>query len=74
MSGYTRHVSGQRLGKQVPIARRQILNTATAGLQQWKRCVFYVVLADIQYYNQGTKLDQFGCERWPAGNGVSPSC
>jgi hypothetical protein len=32
-------VSGQRLGKHVPVARQQILNNATVGLQQWKRGV-----------------------------------
>jgi hypothetical protein len=30
-------VSGQRLCKHVPVARQQILNNATVGLQQWKR-------------------------------------
>jgi hypothetical protein len=33
---YTRAVSGQRLGKHIPIARQQILNNTTVGLQQWK--------------------------------------
>jgi hypothetical protein len=46
ISEYTRPISGQRVGKHVPIARQQILNNATAGLQQWKGCVFYVVRAD----------------------------
>jgi hypothetical protein len=66
MGGYTRPVSGQRLGKHVPIARKQIFNNATV-----EESVFYVVLADILYYKQGTRLDQFSYERWPAGNGVS---
>jgi hypothetical protein len=26
-----------------PVARQQILNNATVGLQQWKSCLFYVV-------------------------------
>jgi hypothetical protein len=46
IGGYTRTVSGQRLGKHVPIARQQILNNATVGLQQWNRRVFYVVSAE----------------------------
>jgi hypothetical protein len=33
---YTRHVSRQRLGKHVPVARQQILNNATVGLRQRK--------------------------------------
>jgi hypothetical protein len=37
---------GQRLGKHVPIARQRVLNNATVGTQQWKRCVFYVVRAE----------------------------
>jgi hypothetical protein len=43
MGGYTRPVSGQRLGKHVPVAKLQILKNATVELQQWKRCVFYVL-------------------------------
>jgi hypothetical protein len=35
IGGYTRGVSGQRLGKHVPIANKQIFNNATVGLQQW---------------------------------------
>jgi hypothetical protein len=31
--------SGKRLGKHIPIARQQILNNATAGLQKWKEGV-----------------------------------
>jgi hypothetical protein len=42
-------VSGQRLGKHVPVTRRQILNNATVRLQQWKSCVFYVVRAEMLY-------------------------
>jgi hypothetical protein len=38
MDEYTVAVYGQRLGQ-------QILNNATVGLQQWKSCVFYVVVA-----------------------------
>jgi hypothetical protein len=37
--GYTRAVSGQRLGEHVPVARQQIINNETVGLQQWTRCV-----------------------------------
>jgi hypothetical protein len=45
--GYTTAVSGQRLDKHVPVARRQILNNATVGLQQWKNCVLYVVCDEV---------------------------
>jgi hypothetical protein len=44
---HTRPVSRQRLGKHVAVARQQILNNATVGLQQWKSCVFYVVRAEM---------------------------
>jgi hypothetical protein len=47
MGVYTRAVSGQRLDKHVPVARQQILNKATVGLQEWKSCVFYVVRAEM---------------------------
>jgi hypothetical protein len=39
MGAYTRAVSGQRLGKHVPVAREQILNNATVGLHNG-RAVF----------------------------------
>jgi hypothetical protein len=38
-----RPVAKQRLGKHVTVARQQIINKATVGLQEWKRSVFYVV-------------------------------
>jgi hypothetical protein len=47
MGGYTRAISGQRFGKHVPVASKQIRNNATVGLQQWKSCVSYVVRAEI---------------------------
>jgi hypothetical protein len=47
MGGYTRAVSEQRLGKHIPVARQEIINNATVGLQQWMSCVFYVVIADM---------------------------
>jgi hypothetical protein len=47
MGGFTRAVSGQRLGKHVPVVMQQIINNATVGLQQWKSCVFYVVRAEM---------------------------
>jgi hypothetical protein len=47
MGGYTRAVSGQQLGKHIPIARQQILNNATVGPQQWRNCVFYVVRVEM---------------------------
>jgi hypothetical protein len=34
--GYTSAVSEQWLGKNVPVARQQILNNEPVGLQQWK--------------------------------------
>jgi hypothetical protein len=46
MGGYTRAVSGHRLGKHVPVAKQQRLNNVTAELQQWKSCVLYVVSAE----------------------------
>jgi hypothetical protein len=46
MGGFTRAVSGQRLGKHVSVARQQIFNNATVVLQQWNRYVFYVVHAE----------------------------
>jgi hypothetical protein len=36
MGGYTRAVSGQRLGKNVAVVMQQIVINAKAGLQQWK--------------------------------------
>jgi hypothetical protein len=47
MGGYIRAVSGQPLSEHIPIARQQILNNATVGLQQGKNCVFYVVGAKM---------------------------
>jgi hypothetical protein len=47
MGGYTTAVSGQWLGKHVPVARQQILNNATVRLQQWKSCVFYMVNVEM---------------------------
>jgi hypothetical protein len=47
MGGYTMDVSGQRLSKHVPVARQQILNNVTVGLQQWKSYVFYVVRTEM---------------------------
>jgi hypothetical protein len=49
MGGYTRAVYGQRLRKHVLVARQQMLNNETDGLQQWKGCVFYVVRAEMLY-------------------------
>jgi hypothetical protein len=56
MGEYTRAVSRQRFGKHV--ARQQILNNVTVGLQQRKRGVFYVVLAERLYARQGLQLSQ----------------
>jgi hypothetical protein len=40
-------VSGKLLGKHVHVARQQIFNNATVGLQQRKSCVLYVVRTEI---------------------------
>jgi hypothetical protein len=45
MGGYTRDVSGQRLGRHVPVAEQQIFNNATVEQQQRKSCIFYVARA-----------------------------
>jgi hypothetical protein len=50
MGGYTRAVSGKRLGKHVPVARQQIINNAAVGRNN-RSCVFYVVRAEI--YSKG---------------------
>jgi hypothetical protein len=47
MDGYTMAVSGQWLGKHVPVSRQQIINNATIGLEKWKSCVFYEVRVEI---------------------------
>jgi hypothetical protein len=47
MGGCARAVSGQRLGKHVPVARQHIFNNGKVSLQQWKNCVFYVVHPEI---------------------------
>jgi hypothetical protein len=46
MGAYTRAVSGQRLGKHVPVAMQQILNNATVGSNN-RKIVFYVVLDEM---------------------------
>jgi hypothetical protein len=60
MGGFTRAVSGQRLNKHVPVAMQQILNNAIVGLQQWKICVFYVVIAEMLRARRGLELSQLG--------------
>jgi hypothetical protein len=47
MGRYTRAVSGERICKHISIARQQILNNETVGLQQWKSFVFYVMHAEM---------------------------
>jgi hypothetical protein len=56
MGGYTRAVSRQRLGKHVPVARQQILNNATFGVQKWKSRVFYVVRFGMLYSRDKVSL------------------
>jgi hypothetical protein len=50
---YREIVSGQRLSKHVPVAKQQVVNNATAGLQQWKRSVS--AWSVPRCYKQGTK-------------------
>jgi hypothetical protein len=40
MGGYSKVVSGQLLGKHVPVAKQQILNNATIGLQTMEELCF----------------------------------
>jgi hypothetical protein len=47
MDGYTRAVSGQRLGKHVPVVRQKNLNNARVGLQQRKSCFLCGLWPDI---------------------------
>jgi hypothetical protein len=47
MDGKTKADSGQRLGKHIPVARQQIVNNATVGLQECESYVFYMVRAEI---------------------------
>jgi hypothetical protein len=42
-----RAVSEKRLSKRVPVAKQQMLNNATVGLQQWNSYVLYVVRAEM---------------------------
>jgi hypothetical protein len=52
MDGYTKAVSGQRLGKHVLVARQQILNNETDYSSG--RAVFSTWFVP-RYYKQGTK-------------------
>jgi hypothetical protein len=52
MGEYTRAISGQRLGKYFLVARQQIVNNVTVGLQ-WKRGVS--TWSVPRCYKQGTK-------------------
>jgi hypothetical protein len=64
MDGYTKAVSGQRLGKHVPVARQHILNNAIVGSQQWNSCFLCVPCQDVIRKGQG-QFSQFytgGCE------------
>jgi hypothetical protein len=56
MGGYTRDASGQRLGKHVPVARHQVLNNATVGLQQWKNCFLPSPCRDVISKGQDQSL------------------
>jgi hypothetical protein len=56
MGRYTREVSGQRLGKHVPAARKQFPDIATVGLQQWMSYIFYVVRVEKLYARRSLEL------------------
>jgi hypothetical protein len=58
MGEHTRALSGQWLSKHVPIARQQILNNATVGLQQWRSSVFCMVHVERLKGRQGLELSQ----------------
>jgi hypothetical protein len=59
MNKYTMAVSGQRLGKHVPISRQQILNNITGGLQQSKS-VFSTWSVQRCYISKGkSQFSQF---------------
>jgi hypothetical protein len=68
----TRAVSGQWLGKQVPVARQQILNKATIGLQRWKSCVSYVVHAKMLQARDKVSLVQFSSVPESVKRGLQP--
>jgi hypothetical protein len=53
MSGCTWAVGWQRLGKNVPVARQQIFNNITAGLQQCKSCFLSGPCRDVANKEQG---------------------
>jgi hypothetical protein len=55
MDVYTRAVSGQRLGKHIPIARHQILNNEKLYCNNG-RCVFST-WSVARCYKQGTRLE-----------------
>jgi hypothetical protein len=55
MGGYTRDVSGQELGKYVPVARKQILNKSQLDYNNG-RAVFSTWSVS-RYYKQGTSLE-----------------
>jgi hypothetical protein len=55
-------VCGLQLCKHVPVARQQILNNATVGLQQCKSCVFYMVRAKRLQARRDSKLSQLSVE------------
>jgi hypothetical protein len=53
MGGYTKAISGQRLGKHVPVARQQILNIATVGRNN--ESAVFSMLSVPRCYRQGTR-------------------
>jgi hypothetical protein len=77
IGGYSRAVSRQRLGKHVPVARQQILNNATVGLQQWKtECFLCRPCRDIISKGHKVSVVQFYrgvCEErtWAGGRGIA---
>jgi hypothetical protein len=61
MDGNTRVVSGQRLGKHVPIARQKILNNTKVGIQQ--RTTVFLMWSVPRCYKQGTSLESVSSVR-----------
>jgi hypothetical protein len=53
MGGYTRAVSGQRLGKHVPAARQQSLNNAKVGTTMEDMCFLCGLCRDVISKRQG---------------------
>jgi hypothetical protein len=55
-----RPVAERWLGKHVPVARQQIINTATVGLQQWNNCFLRDPYLDVISKGQSQLLVLYG--------------